>query len=97
MRLASLLLLAAFGATAAAADTPPPPAAKPAATAQQTAASTAKPTGLDRIICHTDDQTGTRLPGHKVCHSKREWDDLATLTRQNLDVNATHQQGLDQH
>ena len=97
MRVASLLVLAALGAGAAmpaAADTPPPPAKPPV---QQAAASTAKPSDLDRIICHSQDQTGTRLPAKKECHSKREWEEQATLTRQNLDANATHQQGLDQH
>jgi hypothetical protein len=98
MRVASLLVLVALGAgaamSAAAADTPPPPASKPPV--QQASASTAKPSDLDRIICHSAEQTGTRLPAKKECHSKREWEEQANLTRQSLDQNATHQQGLDQ-
>ncbi len=100
MRVASLLVLAALcagAALSAAADTPPPPPPPAKPPVQQAAASTAKPSDLDRIVCHSRDQTGTRLPAKKECHSKREWEEQATLTRQNLDANATHQQGLDQH
>jgi hypothetical protein len=59
-------------------------------------ASTAKPEDSSRIICkggNADPDTGTRLPSKKVCHSKAEWDEMATLQRQQLDANATHMQG----
>ena len=99
MRVASLLVLAALAAgaaTVAAADTPPSKPQVQTSAQQQAAASTAKPSDLDRIICKSEMATGSRLPAKKECHSKREWDEQATLTRQNLDANATHQQGADQ-
>ncbi len=59
--------------------------------------STAKPDDASRIICKGgpmgDPDTGTRLPPKKVCHSKAEWDEIATLARQQMDANATHMQG----
>lgn len=94
MRVASLLVLVSLAvgaASFAAADTPTKPAG------QQAAASTAKPSDLDRIVCKSEEATGSRLPAKKECHSKREWDEQAALTRQALDANATHQQGADQH
>jgi hypothetical protein len=57
------------------------------------AGSTAKPDDLDRVVCKSEEETGTRLPPKKTCHTKREWNDIATETRQMLDANATHMQG----
>ena len=73
---AAILAVAAATAPGAA---PPQPAvapvsAPPAAAAQ--AAATVDP--LDQTVCRHMEETGTRLGGAKVCHTRREW---AQMTR----------------
>ena len=77
----------AFALTAAAAD-------------QGQQKSTAKPDDGSKIICKggaSGDETGTRLPPKKICHTKREWDEMAAQERQALDANMSHQQGTTAH
>lgn len=41
----------------------------------------AKPNAGDKIICKTEETTGTRLGAHKVCATEREWRELAEQTQ----------------
>jgi hypothetical protein len=50
---------------------------------QPAAATDAKP----RIICEKQMDTGSRLGGRKVCHTKEEWDALRAETRSELEKN----------
>jgi hypothetical protein len=94
MHLASLLVFSLLAAGAQ----PVPEAPTPAAvTAPPQASSTAKPADLDRIICRQSETTGTRIPSGKTCHTKREWEEKATITRQDLDQNYTHQSDISRH
>jgi hypothetical protein len=56
-----LMLSAALMATAAAAQDAPAPTAQPVVAA--------KP----KLVCHTEDTIGSRLGGHKECHTAAEW------------------------
>jgi hypothetical protein len=74
-----LLVLALIAAdptmTPASAPPPPPPpvvVAKPA-------------DDMDKIVCHADPETGTRLATHKECHTKREWALIQNENRNSLD------------
>jgi hypothetical protein len=40
-----------------------------------------KPNTADKIICKTEETTGTRLGGHRVCATEAEWRDLAQQTQ----------------
>ncbi|HWE45746.1 MAG TPA: hypothetical protein VG407_06930 [Caulobacteraceae bacterium] len=63
-------------------------------------ASTAKPDDGSRIICKggpAEADTGTRLPPKKTCHTKREWDDIATQARQDFEQNMSHSSGTTSH
>jgi hypothetical protein len=68
MILFALALLASSPSDAAASPTP-------AVTAPTTAPATAAHAtdDLDKIVCHVDAETGTRLGTHKECHTKRDW------------------------
>ncbi len=73
MILLALALLAA-DPDMTAANTPPPstPAVKPA-------------DDMDKVVCHVDPETGTRLGTHKECHTKREWAQIQSENRNSLD------------
>jgi hypothetical protein len=82
MILFALALLATSPTDAAAATTAPTP----------TPASTPAPTkvdDLDRMVCHVDAETGTRLGTHKECHTKREWIQMQSQTATDLDRSTT--------
>jgi hypothetical protein len=91
--IATLVAASAIAFSAVAADTTqdPQPSSKAAA------GSTAKPDDLDRVVCRAEEQTGTRLPPKKTCHTKREWEEIAVQTRQNLDADRTHQINPERH
>jgi hypothetical protein len=73
MILLALALLAADpDMTAANTPSAPPPAAKPA-------------DDMDKVVCHVDPETGTRLGAHKECHTKREWAQIQSENRNSLD------------
>lgn len=39
----------------------------------------------DRIVCRSGTPpTGTRLPGSRVCHTQRQWDDLRRQSQEQL-------------
>ena len=106
MRVASLVFLAALGAGGAAlAQDPPASATAPAPQgAPQTAPATPpakpvppKPSDLDRLICKRKQEMDTRFPGKAECHSKRWWEEQASIYRQDMDSNMSHQHGVDQH
>jgi hypothetical protein len=41
----------------------------------------AKRNPADKVICKTEETTGTRLGGHKVCATEQEWRELAEQTQ----------------
>ncbi len=87
--IATLIAASAIGFSAIAADAPQG--------GQAPKSSTAKPDDLDRVVCKSDDATGTRLPGKKTCHTKREWNDIAEQSRKLLDDRVTHQNNPSAH
>lgn len=38
-----------------------------------------------KLICEKEQETGSRLGGRRVCHTKEEWDQIRAETRQNLE------------
>jgi hypothetical protein len=57
-------------------------------------ASSAKPAEdpMDHVVCHVEETTGSRLGGHKVCMTQRDW---VALQRQNgQDLREGRQRGL---
>jgi hypothetical protein len=67
------MILFALALVAASPEAAAQPAA-PAPAAPAPAVAAAKPADdLDRVVCHVDEETGTRLGSHKECHTKREW------------------------
>lgn len=38
-----------------------------------------------KLICEKEQETGSRLGGKRVCHTKEEWDQIRAETRQNLE------------
>lgn len=79
LKYASLALVALL-AVPAAAQTPAPPAQSGAS---QTAEKPKNP--LDKVVCRTEDTMGTRLGGHRVCATVREWQDQAQENRDAID------------
>ena len=49
-----------------------------------------KQTDLDQVVCRYEEVTGSRLGGHKVCHTRREWEQISADAR---DSTAQHQSG----
>jgi len=76
-RVSILISLLAFPA---AAQTPAPPTPPP-----QPAATPAKESSLDKIVCKTDDTSGSRLKRHKVCATVREWQEQQAENREALE------------
>ena len=35
-----------------------------------------KAAGADQVICEKEEETGSRLTSHKVCHTRSQWDQL---------------------
>ena len=66
-KLLSVALLAALAAPAAAQIPAPTP---------HSGQPKAKPDPLDKIVCRTEEGTGSRLNKDKVCLTLREWKDL---------------------
>ena len=39
----------------------------------------------DRIVCRAPESvTGTRIPGHRICHTQQQWDELQKQAEQDL-------------
>ena len=85
------VLLGAIGMTAGAAlwslalaaqagdPQPQPQSPQPAADAHNGAPAASKPAKPDpenRVICRTEEVTGSRLGGRQTCHTKRQWDQI---------------------
>lgn len=94
IRVSGLLFAAAqmWVAPAWAADTPTAPAADQATTpaqAEQTAAEQQPPAAdpdADKVICKKlPPETGTHLGREKVCHTKREWDEMTAESKAELE------------
>jgi hypothetical protein len=91
-----LALLGAAGlcaATAVAQAGDPPPANQ--GQAQAVSSKPAKPNPQDREICREEKVTGSILSGKRVCHTKREWDQMEQDAKDWLDAtgrvsNMTH-------
>jgi hypothetical protein len=86
VRVSSILLSASLGLTLAACTTPsktaPPPQAAVAGpvavvaapgAAAQAAADNKGPGNPDQTICKREEVTGSRLAGHRECHTRAEW------------------------
>jgi hypothetical protein len=80
-------LLTALALAAAFAATPGLTAADPIQpTTPQAAPQTAPKTpGPDDVICKREEETGSRIPGAKVCHTRREWDQMSADARDGVD------------
>jgi len=37
----------------------------------------------DKIVCKSEEVTGSRIPGRKICHTQRDWDDMTAAARRN--------------
>lgn len=66
--------LIAYGSWGALAQTAPNPQTTPAAPAQS---SKPKADPEQVVICKYEEATGTRLGGHKICHTRAEWRQMA--------------------
>jgi len=76
-----LFALALFAS--APADAVPTPALTPSV---KTVTPKAQPLDdYDKLVCHSDFETGSRLSVHKECHTKREWYQMQTGEQAYLD------------
>ncbi len=79
---------AAFAAAEPQSQSPAPSNAPPAAAPpSDAAAATPKPSKFDpnQVICHREEETGTRLGVKKICHTRQEWADMAATARTQTD------------
>jgi invasion protein IalB len=81
----SAVLLSA--GTAAAAQTQPP--VQPQATPKDKSAA-------DQVICEREQDTGSRLGAHKICHTRAQWDDLRRDDRSAVE-HVQSQRSMDQN
>jgi hypothetical protein len=44
-----------------------------------------KPDPLDRVVCRTEEETGSLISRHRVCHTQREWNQLADDAKRSVD------------
>lgn len=71
-------------AGAAFAQTPPAQTSQTQATQQKT--QPAKPAhDPDEVICRRQDDTGSRLGGTKICHTRAEWDEISRVSRDEVE------------
>ena len=88
LRLAAALSgLAALGASTAAVAGDPPPAAPPAHSSAPPSAAPAQPPKRDTasvVSCRDYEVTGSHISRKRVCHTKREWDDLESQTQETI-------------
>lgn len=78
---AIVLVSLLFANSAAAAQTTPTPAAVTTATTAPTDPAQAK------MICRTEEVLGSRIGGHKICHTKAQWNEIAADSRQQFEQN----------
>ena len=36
-------------------------------------AQTVRPDYADQVVCETEEETGSRLAAHKICHTRSQW------------------------
>jgi hypothetical protein len=77
---AVIAILAAAG-SAASAPLPPPGSAVQTQPAPAAAATTAPQKAVDKLICRGTENTGSLLPGPKVCHTSTEWEQIRRDSR----------------
>lgn len=75
-------MLLGAGQTSAAGDS--------SSTAPVAAPPSAAPAPVSRldssqVVCKRQDQTGSRLGGTKICHTRQEWADIAAASRTSVD------------
>jgi len=70
------LILIAAAATPAIAQAPAP---------QPQKVEPAKKNPLDKVVCRTEQTVGTRLGGHRVCATVREWQEQQQANREALE------------
>ena len=92
MRLASVVVMAAvtglLAASASAALADGPSATQTTATTVAPVSVSPKPTVApdDVVVCHHDEEdTGTRIPGKPICHTRRQWREIAAAARDTVD------------
>lgn len=73
------LTVAALSATAA----PAIAQTQPAAPAQQQQA--AKSAYADQMVCETEEEIGSRLASHKICHTRSQWAQIHQDERSNTE------------
>ena len=79
LKLVPIAALSAISGAALAANPAPQPQ-------QATAATDAKKINpLDKVVCRTEDTLGSRLGGHRVCATVREWQDQQQENRDALE------------
>lgn len=73
------LMFTALSATAA----PTIAQTQPAAPAQQQQA--AKTAYADQMVCETEEEIGSRLASHKICHTRSQWAQIHQDERSNVE------------
>lgn len=73
--------------TAAVAQTQPPVQPQSAPSAKSSA---------DQVICEREQDTGSRLGAHKICHTRAQWDELRRDDRSAVE-HAQSQRTMDQN
>ena len=77
--LAAALVFAASSGVFAETSSPPAP------TAGAKVAKASDKNDPDKIICKTEDTTGTRLGAKRVCHTRSEWAEMHRITQQSVE------------
>jgi len=73
------------------ADPQQPAQSAAAAQSGAPAASTpAKPDPMDRVVCREEETTGTRLGGTRVCHTRRQWQQMENEAQDYLTEQKPH-------
>ena len=84
LRVHHLFAAAAAFAICAAQASAATQAAQPASTVSPGAANMDKAHDPNRIICRYEEEIGTRLGGHKTCHTWAEWEAIARTSSEAL-------------
>jgi len=87
MKFAALILIAV--ASPAIAQTPAPQPQQPQV------AEPVKKNPLDKVVCRTEQTVGSRLGGHRVCATLREWQEQAQDSRDALEKIQQQGYGID--
>ncbi len=94
-RSAIVALAAVLGLAAAPALAADPQPASPPDPPRQTTPSNVDP---NQVICKRQEETGSRLGGAKICHTRREWADIAAAARMSVgDMQTKANMGVPPH